>query len=177
MAQTVLLLVPDLFFQARLETAARRMNFRVVKAADWKSALDLAKKGAPSGAVVDLGAPASTGGFRFLEKAKADKSLAGMKSLGFVDHVRTDLAEKARKAGCSTVVTKNALSLDTPGYLRRLMGPVVTLAPAKPEKPEKPEKAEKPDRPDRPEKPAKAPKPERPLRAQARDTDRDSEEE
>lgn len=135
MAQIVLLLVPDLFLQARLETAARRMNFKVIKAGDWKSALELARKTPPAGAVVDLGSPGATGGIRFLERVKGDKSLSGMRTLGFVDHVRTDLAEKARKAGCATVVTKNALSLDTPGYLRRLTGPVVTLAPPKPEKP------------------------------------------
>jgi len=130
MAQTVLLLVPDLFFQARLETAARRMDFKVLKAPDWKSALEAAKKTPPVGAVVDLGASAKAGPLRFLEKAKKDRALSGMRTLGFLDHVRADLAEKARRLGCSTVVTKNALSLDTPGYLRRLTGPVAALAPA-----------------------------------------------
>jgi DNA-binding response OmpR family regulator len=135
MAETVLLLVPDLFFQARIETAARRMNFRVLKAADWRSALDLAKKTPAAGAVLDLGAPAAAGPFKFLEKARKEKALAGMRILGFLEHVRTDLAEKGRKAGCDPVVTKNALSLDTPGYLRRLVGPTLPLAPPRPEKP------------------------------------------
>src|SRR5262245_48681734 len=115
MAQTVLLLVPDLFFEARIETAARRMGYRLLKARDWKSALEQARKTPPSGVVLDLGAPAAAGPLRFLEKARKEKALAGMRSLGFLDHVRADLAEKARKAGCATVVTKNALSLDTPG--------------------------------------------------------------
>ena len=134
MAETILLLVPDLFFQARIETAARRMGMKVLKAADWRGALEVAKKTPPAGVVVDLGAPAAAGPFKFLEKRKSDKALAAMKTLGFLDHVRADLAEKARKAGCSTVVSKNALSLDTDGYLRRLTGPVVAPAPARPEK-------------------------------------------
>jgi ActR/RegA family two-component response regulator len=129
MAQTVLLLVPDLFFEARLETAARRMGFKVTKAADWKSALEIARKAAPAGAVLDLGASARAGPLKFLDRVKKEKALAGMRTLGFLDHVRADLAEKARKAGCAVVVTKNALSQDTQGYLRRLTGPVVTLAP------------------------------------------------
>jgi len=135
MAETILLLVPDLFFQARIETAARRMGMKVLKAADWRSAVEQSKKSAPAGVVLDLGAPAAAGPFKFLEKRRADKALAAMRTLGFLDHVRTDLAEKARKAGCATVVTKNALSLDTDGYLRRLTGPVITLAPARPDKP------------------------------------------
>jgi ActR/RegA family two-component response regulator len=135
MAETILLLVPDLFFQARIETAARRMGLKVLKAADWRGALEAAKRTPPSGVVIDLGAPAAAGPFKFLQKRKADRSLAAMRTLGFLDHVRADLAEKARKAGCTTVVTKNALSLDPAGYLRRLAGPVITLAPPRPEKP------------------------------------------
>lgn len=135
MAETILLLVPDLFFQARIETAARRMGMKVLKASDWKGAVEVSKKTPPAGVVIDLGAPAAAGPFKFLEKRKADKALAGMRTLGFLDHVRADLAEKARKAGCSTVVSKNALSLDTDGYLRRLTGPVVVLAPPRTEKP------------------------------------------
>ena len=122
MAPSILLLVPDLFFQARLETAAKRMDLRVLKAADAKSALEQAKKAAVAGVIVDLGASGKTGVFRFLEKARVDKALAGMRTLGFLDHVRVDLAEKARKAGCGTVVSKGALSMDTQGYLRRLAG-------------------------------------------------------
>jgi ActR/RegA family two-component response regulator len=135
MAETILLLVPDLFFQARIETAARRMGLKVLKASDWRGALDVAKRTPPSGVVLDLGAPAAAGPFKFLEKRRKEKSLASMRTLGFLEHVRTDLAEKARKAGCSTVVTKNALSVDTDGYLRRLTGPVIVLAPARPDKP------------------------------------------
>jgi ActR/RegA family two-component response regulator len=136
MAQSILLLVPDLFFQARLETAAQRMNFKVLKAANAKAALEIVKKSPPAGAVLDLGAPAAAGVFRFLEKAGKDKTLAEMRTLGFVDHVRADLAEKARKAGCGTVVSKNALSMDTAGYLRRLVPPVPgPVAAPRPEKP------------------------------------------
>src|SRR5258706_3450579 len=118
MPQSLLLLVPDLFFEARIETAARRMGMKVLKAREWKSALEQAReqarKSPPSGAILDLGAPASAGPFRFLERCRKEKSLAGMRTLGFLDHVRADLAEKARRAGCTSVVTKNALSLDTP---------------------------------------------------------------
>ena len=135
MAETILLLVPELFFQARIETAARRMGMKVLKAADWKGAIEVSKKTPPAGVVIDLGAPASAGPFKFLQKMKGDKALASMRTLGFLDHVRTDLAEKARKAGCSTVVSKNALSLDTDGYLRRLAGPVVVVVPHRPGKP------------------------------------------
>ena len=133
MAETILLLVPDLFFQARIETAARRMGYRILKASDWKKALEAAKKSPPAGVVIDLGAPAAAGPFKFLEKKRSEKSLAAMRTLGFVEHVRADLVEKARKAGCSTVVSKNALSLDTDGYLRRLAGPPVAPAPTTPE--------------------------------------------
>jgi ActR/RegA family two-component response regulator len=140
MAQTILLFVPDLFFQARLETAARRMNFKVLKASGWKEAVDTVKKTPPAGTVVDLGAPAAAGVFRFLEKVKGQKALATMTTLGFLDHVRADLAAKARKAGCAAVVSKNALSMDTPGYLRRLTAAAVAAAPPPPRPPGRPPK-------------------------------------
>ena len=120
MALTILIFVPDLFFQARLETAARRMNLKVLKAAGWKDALEISLKTPPAGSVVDLSAPVGAGVFRFLDRVKGQKTLSDMRTLGFVDHVRADLAEKARKAGCAAVVSKNALSMDTAGYLRRM---------------------------------------------------------
>ena len=140
MGQTILLFVPDLFFQARLETAARRMNFKVLKASGWKEAVETVRKSPPAGTVVDLGAPASVGVFRFLEKVKGQKALATMTTLGFLDHVKADLAAKARKAGCSAVVSKNALSMDTPGYLRRLTAAAVAAAPPPPRPPGRPPK-------------------------------------
>jgi ActR/RegA family two-component response regulator len=138
MVPSLLLLVPDLFFQARLETAAKRLNLRVLKASTWKEALEQARKSPPAGAVVDLSGKGAASGLRFLEKARAAKGLAGMKTLGFLEHGSAEVAGKARKAGCGTVVTRNALSQDTPGYLRRLVGfarPEPAPAPAKPEKP------------------------------------------
>lgn len=140
MGQTILLFVPDLFFQARLETAARRMNFKVLKASGWKEAVETVKKSLPAGTVVDLGAPAAAGVFRFLEKVKGQKSLATMTTLGFVDHLRADLTAKARKAGCSAVISKNALSMDTPGYLRRLTAAAAAQAPPPPRPPGRPPK-------------------------------------
>jgi len=130
MAQTILLLVPDLFFQARIETAARRLGLKVVHAADWKSALEAARKHPPTAAVIDLGASAAAGPFKFLEKIRTEAPLKGIRTLGFLEHVRKDLSEKARKAGCGTIAPKGGLSQDTPGYLRRLTAGALDLAPA-----------------------------------------------
>jgi DNA-binding NarL/FixJ family response regulator len=132
MAQSILLLVPDLFFQARLETAARRLGLKVVHAADWKSALEAARKHVPAAAVIDLGASAAAGPFKFLEKLRSEEPLKGIRTLGFLEHVRKDLAEKARKAGCGTIAPKGGLSQDTPAYLRKLTAGILDLAPAKP---------------------------------------------
>ena len=161
MALTILIFVPDLFFQARLETAARRMNLKVLKAEGWKGALEAAIKTPPAGSVVDLGAPTGAGVFRFLEKAKSTKALADMRTLGFVDHVRADLAEKARKAGCAAVVSKNALSMDTAGYLRRMTAHAAPPPPPTPRPPGRPPKGQEKGAPAKaapakaaPEKPA-----------------------
>lgn len=130
MAPTVLLLVPDLFFQARLETGARRLGLKVVRAADWKSALEAARKQPPAAAILDLGASAAAGPFKFLEKLRAEEPLRGIRTLGFLEHVRKDLAERARKAGCGSVVPKGGLSQDTPAYLKKLTAGALDLAPA-----------------------------------------------
>jgi len=117
----VLLLVPDLFFLTRIETAARRAGLRVIRAADAPSALAAARRERPAGAVVDLGAPESAGPMRFLTGMLGDPALAGIPTLGFLSHVRADLAQAARAAGCGTVVAKSALSEDTAGLLTRLV--------------------------------------------------------
>ncbi|HEU4394539.1 MAG TPA: hypothetical protein VFS92_03175 [Planctomycetota bacterium] len=142
MALTILIFVPDLFFQARLETAARRMNLKVLKAEGWKDALEAAIKSPPAGSVVDLSAPAGAGVFRFLDRVKSQKTLSDMRTLGFVDHVRADLAEKARKAGCAAVVSKNALSMDTAGYLRRMTAHAAPPPPPMPRPPGRPPKGQ-----------------------------------
>jgi len=114
-------MIPDLFFLVRVETAARRAGYLVRRAADAASLLAAARAERPVAVVVDLGAPESRGPFEVFRGLRADPALAAVPTLGFLSHVRSDLARAAREAGCGTVLAKSALSADTPGVLARLV--------------------------------------------------------
>jgi CheY-like chemotaxis protein len=114
-------LVDDLFFLAKIQEVARKLN---VKVEFIKSEKDLAEKNGdeaaedkPSLIIVDLNSssikplPTIT---RLRSRFKKSTSI-----VGFVSHVQGDLKVKAQEAGCDVVMPRSAFSQNLPNILRR----------------------------------------------------------
>ncbi len=118
----VLALVDDLFFQAKLVETARKVGIKlktVPTGAALMEALHGALNQAPGGAsggaargdmprliVVDLNA--RQGPLEAIEKLQAGGNPVPV--IGFLSHVQTDLAERARAAGCKQVMPRSSFT-------------------------------------------------------------------
>lgn len=114
-------LVEDLFFLAKIQEVARKLN---VKVEFIKSEKELGEKegaeeadGKPSLIIVDLNSnsikPLPTIS-KLRSKFKKTTSI-----IGFVSHVQGDLKLKAQEAGCDVVMPRSAFSQNLPNILRR----------------------------------------------------------
>lgn len=118
----VLALVDDIFFQAKMVETARRVGVKL-KTVSTGAALMEALQGsseAPPGAelngearvdlprliVVDLNA--RQGPLEAIEKLQAGGNPVPV--IGFLSHVQTDLAERARTAGCKQVMPRSSFT-------------------------------------------------------------------
>jgi CheY-like chemotaxis protein len=113
-------LIDDLFFLAKIQEVARKLN---VKVEFVKSEKEIAEKygeeseDKPSLIIVDL----NSNGIKPIpmisklrSKFKKETSI-----VGFVNHVQGDLKVKAQEAGCDVVMPRSAFSQNLPNILRR----------------------------------------------------------
>ncbi len=109
--------VSDLFFSSKISATAKQVGARVEFV---NSAQTLLEKAAGEAALVilDLG-QASLDPVSLIGKLKAAPASAAVAVVGFVNHERTDLIERARAAGCDEVLTRGAFSSSLPELLRR----------------------------------------------------------
>jgi len=119
-ASRIFAFVDDLFFMAKIQETARKLN---VKVEFMKTDKDLAERmkqnreGTPSLLIFDL----NNAGAKPLTtipklKAKLKKSVS---IIGFLSHLQGDLKMKAVEAGCDTVMPRSAFSQSLPNLLRR----------------------------------------------------------
>jgi len=111
----VVALVDDLFFQAKLLETARQAGVEVRTCATAEALNEEIAKSEPRLVVVDLNANS--------DPLKAFESLqargATIPSIGFLSHVQTDLAERARAAGCREVMARSKFTRDLATILAR----------------------------------------------------------
>ncbi len=108
----VLAFVDDLFFQAKILETARHVGVTVKAVTQPEALLAEAQQDSPGLIVVDLNARA--GGIEAIERLRAVG--VNLPVVAFLSHVRVDLAERAKAAGCSNVMprskfTKNLASI------------------------------------------------------------------
>ena len=118
----VLALVDDLFFQAKMVETARRVGIKLKTVSTGAALMEVlqgAQNQAPGGAsdgaargdlprliVVDLNA--RQGPLEAIEKLQAGGNPVPV--IGFLSHVQTDLAERARAAGCRQVMPRSSFT-------------------------------------------------------------------
>jgi CheY-like chemotaxis protein len=116
----VLALVDDLFFQARLAETARKLGV-TLKTVSTGAALVKTLEAAPDGApgdlprlvIVDLNA--RQGALEAIEQLQRSGNTIPV--IGFLSHVQTELAERARAAGCKQVMPRSSFTADLPEIL------------------------------------------------------------
>src|SRR5215467_13957917 len=111
--------VNDLFFQAKIQETARKLNVKVefVKAeSDLTERIKLNGEEKPSLIIFDLNSN-SVKPLSLIPKLKS--KLKKTSVIGFLSHVQGDLKQKAHEAGCDMVLPRSAFSQNLPQLLRR----------------------------------------------------------
>ena len=106
----ILAAVDDLFFRSKIHAAAKQRGVPVVFARSPEDVLEQAQALRPALAIFDLNSqrlqPLPT-----LARLKADASLAGIRTVGFVSHVHVALIEATRSAGMDEVMARSAFDV------------------------------------------------------------------
>ena len=112
--------VDDLFFLAKIQETARKMNVKVEFVKTDKDLLEKMKQNGeekPSLIIFDLNNVAAKPLAlipKLKSKLKKDTSI-----IGFLSHVQGDLKQKAHEVGCDMVLPRSAFSQNLPQLLRR----------------------------------------------------------
>ena len=108
MARTVLIAVPDLLFRSKLRDAARQAGAETVSATKADDVLERSLASPPDAIVVDLGderlEPCD-----LIRRLKAEPGLVTTRIIGFFSHVRIDIRDAARQAGCDVIVPRSVV--------------------------------------------------------------------
>ena len=111
--------VDDLFFQAKIQETARKLNVKlefVKSEADLTDRLKLNGEEKPSLIIFDLN-NANVKPLTLIPKLKT--KLKKTSVIGFLSHVQGDLKQKAHEVGCDMVLPRSAFSQNLPQLLRR----------------------------------------------------------
>ncbi len=116
----IFVFVDDLFFLAKIQETARKLNVKVEFVKTEKDIFEhVAQNGEekPSLIIFDLN-NANAKPLATITKLKS-KLKKGTSIIGFLSHVQGDLKLKAQEAGCDMVLPRSAFSTNLPQLLRR----------------------------------------------------------
>jgi CheY-like chemotaxis protein len=120
--QKILAVLDDLFFTVKINEAAKRGGAPVEFVKRAEDALDKAQAH-PRMIILDLNC-ASLDPLKLIQDLKSNAGLKGIRLIGYVSHVQSELIRKAREAGCDMVLARSAFSKD----LLRIVGPAHGLS-------------------------------------------------
>jgi PleD family two-component response regulator len=112
--------VDDLFFLAKIQETARKMNVKVEFVKTDKDLMEKMKNNGeekPSLIIFDLN-NVNAKPLTLIPKLKS-KLKKGTSIIGFLSHVQGDLKQKAHEVGCDMVLPRSAFSQNLPQLLRR----------------------------------------------------------
>ena len=99
----IVALVDDLFFQAKVLETARQVGVEVKMVSTGEALVAEAQRAAPRFVIVDLNA--RTGALEAIERLRPPGNQ--LRVIAFLSHVQTELAERARAAGCDEVMPRS----------------------------------------------------------------------
>ncbi|HLV88640.1 MAG TPA: hypothetical protein VKV39_16770 [Candidatus Sulfotelmatobacter sp.] len=112
--------IEDLFFLAKIQETARKLNVKVEFVKNDKDLMDRMQQNGeekPSLIIFDLN-NANAKPLTLIPKLKS-KLKKGTSIIGFLSHVQGDLKQKAHEVGCDMVLPRSAFSQNLPQLLRR----------------------------------------------------------
>jgi hypothetical protein len=107
--------IEDLFFMAKIQETARKLNVKVEFVKSDKDLMDKMEQNGdekPSLIIFDVKP------LTLIPKLKS-KLKKGTSIIGFLSHVQGDLKQKAHEVGCDMVLPRSAFSQNLPQLLRR----------------------------------------------------------
>lgn len=119
-ASRIFAFVDDLFFLAKIQETARKLNVKVEFVKTDKDLLERMKQNGeepPSLLIFDLN-NVNAKPLTAIPKLKS-KLKKGTSIIGFLSHVQGDLKQRAHEAGCDMVLPRSAFSQNLPQLLRR----------------------------------------------------------
>lgn len=119
MAATIVALVEDLFFLAKIRETAKAVGVTVVTS-DARRGSAAVAEAQPQAIILDLnsrGLPAVD----WIRALKADPATRPIRIVGFVSHVQEQQISAARAAGCDSIMARSAFTEQLPNLLRSLV--------------------------------------------------------
>jgi len=117
---TVLAVVSDLFFSAKITDAAKKAGLTLQYVTTEKDLLEKAKAN-PTLIIFDLNFDA-VNPLKLIKKLKGNAELKHISLLGYLSHVQGDLKLAAQETGCDMVMPRSAFSLNINQILKRHAG-------------------------------------------------------
>jgi len=118
MAASILAVVDDIFFLAKIQQTARQLGIAVESVAP-DAIRDRLASGSASAILLDLN-HRSGKAIAALQGLKNDPATRAIPVVAFFSHVQADLAQSARAAGCDRVLARSAFSQQLPQLLQGL---------------------------------------------------------
>ena len=119
-AKTILAVVSDLFFSAKINEAAKRAGVTLEYVTTERDLLEKAQSN-PALIIFDLNFDA-VHPLHLIAKLKGDAALKHISLLGYLSHVQAELKTKAQETGCDIVMPRSAFSMNLTQILQRHAG-------------------------------------------------------
>ncbi|MEP7354339.1 MAG: response regulator [Acidobacteriota bacterium] len=116
-ARKILAVLDDLFFQVKINEAAKRAGLPIEFVKSEVDAVEKAKA-SPQLIILDLNC-GSLDSLALIQKLKASDETRKVDIIGYVSHVQGELKLKAQEAGCNSVLARSAFSVNLPQILKR----------------------------------------------------------
>ncbi len=107
-------LVADIFFIAKMKETAKQVGVELTTAGTAEALCEAAKAAGISLVIVDLNA---RGSIETIEKLRASGDTIPV--IAFLSHVQVELAERARAAGCTEVMSRSKFTVELAEILAR----------------------------------------------------------
>lgn len=118
MAGTIVTLVEDLFFLAKIQETAKAVGVKVVPGDSRGGSAGIAAA-QPQAVLLDLNSHRLSA-IEWIQALKADPATRPIRIVAFVSHVQEDLIASARAAGCDAVMARSAFTQQLPKLLQGL---------------------------------------------------------
>jgi DNA-binding NarL/FixJ family response regulator len=121
MASTIVVLVEDLLFLAKIRETAKALGVTVVTG-DSRGGLTAIAEAQPQAIILDLNSRLLSA-VEWIQGLKSDPASRPIRIVGFASHVQAKLISDARAAGCDSVMARSAFAQQLPNLLRSLVTP------------------------------------------------------